>query len=251
MSFLWRGGGLAAVPAPSRTVVSVVAPLAYGQQCWSTVELRNLGARVVAVTVEGHRESGALVGLEGTESTAVKLAPRQRLSLQLRDTEGEAAMGWVRVLEELAVGSDRSVVAVSGKTECVAGDQLRTMAQTVSYPMRNPELESLVEEMPGRRLLLLNTSGEAAAIDICYSRGSWTVVDDQRRVICSATSSVQLPPFGLATAPISREGSTEIVVKGTGGELVIRALRLEAETTRVYSVDSSIRFGSVDRAGRR
>jgi hypothetical protein len=239
---LLLSGGLAAAPAASRSVVSVVAPLAYGRQCWSTVELRNLGVKAVAVTVEGHKESGALVGLEGVESTVVKLAPRQRLSLKLRDAEGEAAMGWVRVLEDLTVGSDRPVVAVSGKTECLTGDQLRTMAQTVSYPMRNPEVESLVEEMPGRLLLLLNTSGEAAEFDLCYSRGSWTVVDDQRRVICSATSYEQLPPFGLATVPISREGSTEILVKGTGAELVIRALRVEAATTRLYSVDSSIRF---------
>ena len=248
---LLLSGGMAAAPAPSRSVVSVVAPMTYGRQCWSTVELRNLGIRAVAVTVEGHKESGALVGLEGTESTVVKLAPRQRLSLKLRDAEGDEAMGWVRVLEELAGGWDRPVVAVSGKTECLAGEQLRTMAQTVSYPMRNPELESLVEEMPGRVVLLLNSGGEAATVDICYSRGSWTVVDDQRRMICTATSYVQLPPFGLATAPISREGSTEIVVKGTGGELVIRAMRLEAEKTRVYSVDSSIQFGSVDRVRKR
>ncbi len=188
------------------------------------------------------------MGLEGRESTVVRLAPKQRLSLQLREAGAETAMGWIRVSEELPIGSDRPVVAVSGKTECVAGDKLRTTVQTVSFPTRNPQIESPVEEMPGRLVLLLNSSGEAAEVDICYSRGSWTVVDDQTKVICTATSYVQLPPFGLATAPISRDGSTEIVVKGTGAELVIRALRLEAETTRLYSVDSSIHFGYVVRA---
>ncbi len=100
-------------------------------------------------------------------------------------------MGWVRVLEELAKGADRPALAVSGKTECLAGDQLRTTMQTVSYRIRNPQIESVVDGMPGRIVLLLNASGESAEVEICYSRGSWTVVADQTTVICTSTSYVQ------------------------------------------------------------
>ncbi len=50
---------------PERVVESVLPALAYGPSCWSSLDLHNLGDRVVTVEVEAHRSSGALVPLVG------------------------------------------------------------------------------------------------------------------------------------------------------------------------------------------
>ena len=60
--------------AQSRVIVSVIPSLAYGPNCSSTVELQNLSDRTLSIDVEGHRETGALVGLVGLSGSTVHLA---------------------------------------------------------------------------------------------------------------------------------------------------------------------------------
>src|SRR5258708_40313174 len=64
---------LAHAGAGVRIVESVLPALSYGQSCWSTVDLQNLGDRVVIVEIEGHRSTGALVPLAGRPGVKVRL----------------------------------------------------------------------------------------------------------------------------------------------------------------------------------
>ncbi len=78
---------LAHAGAGVRIVESVLPALSYGQSCWSTVDLQNLGDRVVIVEIEGHRSTGALVPLAGRPG--VKGTPpcaRSRTRLATRGT---------------------------------------------------------------------------------------------------------------------------------------------------------------------
>src|SRR5258708_1966992 len=106
-----------------RTIESIVPALSYGPACSSVVELPNLGDKRVAVDVEGHKASGALVPLVGHAGITVYLNAGERSSYQLEIPE-ETTGAWVKVREREPGPSP--VVAVSGSAECVAADQLRT-----------------------------------------------------------------------------------------------------------------------------
>ena len=67
------GPGMALAAEQERIVESIIPALAYGPACSSVVELRNLSDRPVAVNVEGHRPSGALVAMTGHPSTGNSL----------------------------------------------------------------------------------------------------------------------------------------------------------------------------------
>src|ERR1700689_3405023 len=85
---------------PIRTVESVLPALAYGPSCWSSLDLHNLGDRVVAVEVEAHRASGALVALVGHPSVVLSLTPGETVSYRLEIQE-ETGDAWVKVREQV------------------------------------------------------------------------------------------------------------------------------------------------------
>lgn len=64
-------------------VSSVLPSLAYGNSCWSSIDLQNLGDRVVNLDLESHRASGALVPIVDHPQLAVSLAPGERASFRL------------------------------------------------------------------------------------------------------------------------------------------------------------------------
>lgn len=223
-------------------VDAVLAPLAYGPQCWSTVELRNLGAGPARLLVEGHKGSGALVGLLGAASTTVRLRAGERLKLRLEVAGEESAEGWVLVRGD--------GVAVEGKTECVAGDRLTVAPQVVAFPVADPWLETEVRESRGRMAMVLNVSGEAATAKVCYSRG--TVVGRPERGgeperVCTETERLQIPPFGTRMVPLEREGNTRFYLQAKGKAVVLRVLVPMAGAERNFAVDSTVRFGEVVR----
>lgn len=223
-------------------VVSVLAPLAYGPQCWSTVELRNLSAGPARVTVEGHKGSGALVGLVGASSTTVRIGPGELLRLRLEVPGEESAEGWV-----LVRGDN---VAVEGRTECVAGDRLSVAPQVVAFPMADPWLETAVGDTRGRMAMVLNLSDEAASAKVCYSRG--TVVGRPEKGgeperVCTETERMQIPPFGTRMVPLDRDGNTQFYVQTKGRAIILRVLLPMAGSERSFTVDSSVRFGEVVR----
>ena len=102
---------------PGRVVESVLPALAYGPSCWSSLDLHNLGDRVVAVEVEAHRASGALVALVGHPSVVFSLTPGETVSYRLEIQE-ETGDAWVKVREQVPSQRLWPVVAVSGSSEC-------------------------------------------------------------------------------------------------------------------------------------
>ena len=238
-------GALAA--EQERVVESIVPALAYGSSCSSTVELRNLSDRAVAVDLEGHRASGALVSLVGHPDVAIRLEPRERGAYKLEideDTNG----AWVRVRERVPSTGLTPVVAISARTECVVSNQLRTSRRDVAFPMRNPWFSSDVGDLQGGMVSFINASERPAKAAACYSSGGLYSVPTAKsrgselQPICSTAFEVQVPPFGSREFPVERDGSSHFSLKTEGTAIVLEMLRPLEANIRVYAVDSSIRF---------
>lgn len=93
----------------------------------------------------------------GLSQMAQRLQPGERTShrLQITDETGE---GWFKVRESIPSPQLSPPSAVTGTTECVAANQLRTSARTLAYPTRNPWFSGDVEDMPGNVISMVNTS---------------------------------------------------------------------------------------------
>jgi hypothetical protein len=241
---------LATLPAcaQERTIDRVLPALAAGKACTSAIQLRNLGERPVTVTVEAYGENGALVALKGQSAIAVELAPRERETYRL-ELPDETTGAWVRVRETLAAAQFSPVVTVSGSTECVAGNELRTAAREVAFPMRSPWFEGDVSELPGELLAVVNTSAQPVTASLCYSAGAFYSLPDGRRggeltPVCTASFAVQIPPFSARQFPIQREGSAHFSLRTRGAAIVLQMLKPQGAGVKIYAVDSSIRFGA-------
>ena len=173
----------AALPtsAQPRPVDRILPALAASKACASVIQLQDLGERPVALAVEAYTEDGALVALKGHPAIAVDLAPRQRESYRL-ELPGETSGAWVRVREMPAAEPFSSVVTVSGYTECVVGDELRSVARQVAFPMRDPWYGGDVSELPGDLLAMVNATAEPATAFLCYSGAAFYSVPHGRRV---------------------------------------------------------------------
>jgi len=232
-----------AVPAGS-VLESVLPSLAYGPSCSSTVVLQNLAETPVDAELEGHRSSGAVVPLAGRTGRVIHLAPGERGSFQLLIPEEDSG-AWVRVRERTA-----PAVAVSGTTECREGNQLRTAARQVAYPTRNPWFAGDVADLHGSLISLINVSAAAVRASLCYSSGNLfslpgeTQASRELRPVCSTAFEVQVPPFGTRDFPVEREGSSYFAVKTWGDSIVLQMLRPAKDGVRLYTVDSTIKFGA-------
>ncbi|HUA22417.1 MAG TPA: hypothetical protein VMB25_26910 [Bryobacteraceae bacterium] len=231
-----------------RVVTSVLPSLDYGASCWSTVTLQNLGNRVVTVEIEPHRAGGGLVPLEGLAQTTLRLQPGQRSSYRLAVTD-ETGEGWLKVRENVPSPELSPVVAVLGTSECVVSNQLRSTARTLSYPTRNPWFSGDIEEMHGNLISLVNTSERPATASLCYSEGNLYSVPGTGRAtpelspICSNAYDVQIPPYGARQFPVEHEGSSHFSIKTQGDAVVLQMLKPLETGVKVYTVDSSIKFG--------
>jgi len=235
----------ATLPAQVPAVDSVLPALAYGPACSSLVQLRNLSDRSVTVEMEGHRSSGALVGLEGLAGSTVRLQPHQRASYKLEIAE-ETTSAWARVRERPPPGL-ATAVAVSASTECIARDQLRSASRDVAFPMRNPWFDSDVSALGGGVLSLINTSSSMALARACYSSGNLYSVPGHQRAgelspICNVAFDLPIPPFGAREFPVERDGSSHFTLRTVGASIVLQMLRPMDAQIRIYRVDSSIRF---------
>ncbi|MGA3019500.1 MAG: hypothetical protein ABSF62_20425 [Bryobacteraceae bacterium] len=240
----------AALPAcaQERTIDRVLPALAAGKACTSAIQLQNLGDRPVTLAVEAYGENGALVALKGQTAIAVKLAQRERETYRL-ELADETTGAWVRVRETLAAAPFSPVVTVSGSTECVAGNELLTAAREAAFPMRNPWFEGDVSELPGDLLALVNTSAQAVTASLCYSAGAFYSVPDGRRggeltPVCTASFAVQIPPFSAREFPVERDGSSHFSLRTRGAAIVLQMLKPQGVGVKIYTVDSSIHFGS-------
>ncbi len=238
---------LVPVAAQERVIESVLPALAYGAKCSSTIELRNLSDRPVTLEVEGHKGSGALVPLAGHPSNTIRLSPAERSSYKLEITE-ETTGAWIKVREIIPAPRLTTAVAVSGATECVAGDQLRSTPRELAYPVRNPWFSGNVSEISSDEILLINTSERPATAWLCYSSGNLYNVPSPARPpeltpLCSSSPVVQIPPFGTRQFPVQRDNSSYFSLRTAGPAIVLQMLRPLDTTVRLYSVDSTITFG--------
>jgi hypothetical protein len=240
---------LSALPAFAQPTVDRVLPaLAAGKTCTSTIQLQNLGDRTVTIALEAYDENGALVALKDHPAIALDLAPSQREIYHV-DLPDETAAAWARVRETLAAARASPVVTVSGSTECVDGNELRTVTRQVAFPMRNPWFEGDVSELPGDLLALVNTSAQPATALLCYSAAAFYSVPDGRRggeltPVCIASSQVQVPPFSARQFPVERDGSKHFSLRTRGAAIVLQMLRPQGNHVKIYAVDSSIKFGA-------
>jgi hypothetical protein len=231
-------------------VESVIPALAYGPACNSTVQVRNLGERVVTVEAEAHRESGALVPVAGFAGMTIQLQPHATESLKAAITV-ETYAAWIKIRENVQEPGQSPVVAVSGSAECITSNQLRTAPREAAYPTRNPWFEGDVSEIRGDVISLINTSEHPAKAALCYSSGGLYSVPHPGpgpaglQPICSNAFEVLVPPFGSRQFPVVRDASTHFSMKTQGEAIVLQMLRPIDENVKIYAVDSTIKFGEV------
>lgn len=239
---------LAWAQAQERLVESVVPALAFGGRCTSTITMQNLGNRAVTAEVEPHKASGALAPILGHSAISMRLGPGERASYKPQ-IEEETESAWVKVRERVPAPGLSPVLAVGGATECVIGDRLRSVGRDVVYPTRNPWFSGDVAELSEALVSLINTSERAVRASVCYSSGSLysvpgsTPASAQLTPVCSAAFDVQVPPFGAREFPVSRDGSTHFSLKTEGPAIVLEMLRPVGASIKMYTVDSTIRFG--------
>jgi hypothetical protein len=238
-----------------RMVTSILPSLDYGGHCWSTVTLENLGDRVVKVEIEAHRAGGGLVGLVGLSEMVLHLKPGEHVTHRLEIAE-DSGQGWVKVRELVPDPKLSPVIAVSGASECTVNNQLRSTPRQVSFPTRNPWFSGDIEEMQGNVISLVNTSERAAQASLCYSAGNLYSMPTAARptpeltLVCSSASDMLIAPYAARQFPVQKDGSTHFSVKTLGDAVVLQMLRPVETGIKVYTVDSTVKFGgeaTVDR----
>jgi len=227
-----------------RTVESVLPALVYGPSCASEIKLENLSDREVTVEIEGHRASGALVGLAGMPGNFLRLAPHQRAKYKLEIDE-ETTEAWVKVRERAAPGQSPAL-AVSAASECITGDQLRSVRRDVVFPQPNPGFDSDISSVTGGVVSLINTSPFPAIAHVCYSSGNLYSAPSRNQrefaPICNIVFDQQVPPFGAREFPVERDGNSHFLLQTAGVAIVLELLRPLDTNVKLYRVDSSIRF---------
>lgn len=226
---------------------SVIPALAFGPRCTSTVTMQNLSDRIVSADVEAHKPSGALAPMAGHPAVTVQLNPGERASFK-PEIADETESGWVKVRERVPKPRFSPVLAVSGVTECIVGNELKSVGRDVVYPTRNPWFSGDVAELAGAMVSLINTSERAVKASLCYSAGNLfflpgTTPAAQLSPVCSAAFEVQIAPFGAREFPVARDGSTHFSLKTEGAAIVLAMLRPLDATIKMYKVDSTIHFG--------
>ena len=235
------------LPGLAAPADSVLSALAYGSSCSSTVVVQNLADTPVDVELEAHRSSGALVPLAGLAGRMIHLAPGEQGKYQLQIQEEESG-AWVQVRERAAARATPTV-AVSGTTECRQGNQLRSAPRQVVYPTRNAWFAGEVTELRGAVISLINVSAGTVRASLCYSMGTLfsvpgeTAASRELKPVCTTAFDIQVPPFGTRDFPVEREGNTYFSLKTRGDSVVLQILRPSNEGVRIYTVDSSIKFG--------
>jgi hypothetical protein len=103
--------------------------------------------------------------------------------------------------------------------------------------------------MHGNLISLVNTSELAAQASLCYSAGNLYSVPGNGRAtgeltpICSASFDVQIPPFASRQFSVEHDGNSHFSMKTQGEGIVLQMLRPLETGIKVYSVDSTIKFG--------
>jgi hypothetical protein len=233
---------------PERVVTSILPSLDYGPTCWSSVTLSNLGDRVVTVEIEAHRAGGGLVGLAGLNDMTLHLNAGEHVAHRL-EIGDESGQGWLKVRERIPSLKLSPVIAVAALSECTVDNQLRSTPRQLSYPTRNPWFSGDIEEMQGNMISVVNTSERAAQASLCYSAGNLYSVPavghstPELTLVCSKAYDVLIPPYASRQFPVQRDDSTHFSIKTQGDAVVLQMLRPVQTGVKVYTVDSTVKFG--------
>lgn len=231
-----------------RVITSILPSLDYGPGCWSTITLANLGDRAVTVELEAHRTGGGLVPLADLDQMLLHLNPGERVSHRL-EVGDESGQGWIKIRERIPSPKLSPVVAISGLSECSIENQLRSTPRELSYPTRNPWFSGDIEEMPGNMISVVNTSERAAEASLCYSQGNLYSAPTpahptpELTLVCSKSFDVLVPPYATRQFPVQRGDSTHFSMKTQGDAIVLQMLRPVQSGVKVYTVDSTVKFG--------
>ena len=128
-------------------------------------------------------------------------------------------------------------------------NQLRSTPRQLSYPTRNPWFSGDIEEMPGNMISLVNTSEHSAQASLCYSQGNLYSVpttahpNPELTLVCSKSFDVLIPPYAARQFPVQRDDSTHFGIKTQGEAIVLQMMRPLATGIKVYTVDSTVKFG--------
>ena len=204
---------------------------------------------MVTVEIEAHRAGGGLVGLAGLDEMVLHLKPGERVSHRLEVTD-EAGIGWLKIRERIPSPKLSPVIAVSGLSECTVDNQLRSTPRELSYPTRNPWFSGDIEEMQGNMISVVNTSERAAQASLCYSAGNLYSVPTAGpshagteaglfQGVRGSDPSLRRAPVPGASATTTRTSESNTM----GDAIVLQMLRPLATGVKVYSVDSTVKFG--------
>jgi hypothetical protein len=230
-----------------RVVESIVPWLVYNSDCSSAVELQNLGDRESPAEVEAHKSSGALVPLVGHSGNSMRLSAGEHAEYRLQ-IAGETDGAWVLIREKIPSSQRAPVLAVSGVTECAAGEKLNSTVREVAWPIRNPGYSSDVKHGDDGIIALINASERPVSVWGCYSSGSlYSVPRNDRQSelmpLCSDRINEWVPPYGTRQFPVTRGGNSHFSLSTRGDAIVLQMLRPAATGAKAYKVDSTITFG--------
>ena len=103
--------------------------------------------------------------------------------------------------------------------------------------------------MQGNLISVVNTSERAAQASLCYSAGNLYSVPTaahpapELTLVCSKQFEVLIPPYASRQFPVQRDDSTHFGIKTLGDALVLQMLHPVAAGVKIYSVDSTVKFG--------
>ena len=221
---------------------SVLFPLAFGETCSSKVTLQNVTEEAAVVWITAHKSSGSIAPLSGAPASRVSITAGAKITLRLQVDGEEDRQAWVHLKE-----AGRPSIALSGAVECTDGGELNTTAAGVVFPARDPWIRGDVADFHASEVWMLNASASPASASLCYSSGVYTQLPDNKKAteICSDEVDLFLPPFGMRTAPVVKNGNSRFSLRAKGEAIALRLIVPAAERKKKFSVDSSIQFADV------
>lgn len=234
-----------ALMAQGRGFPFVLPELQYSSHCSSEISIHNVSPRFVDLEVVGHKSTGALAGLIDRRTNRLRLRPSERVQVRL-DVEEDVA--WAEVIEIVPSPRLKPVLAVSGKTECLDGNELLTAAREIAPVSGDPKfaIDHEAASLNGMVLLLINASDRRMSWTACYSAGH-TVSDGNGAMmpLCSESLHRTLAPYQSWRLAAAVEGKPLVRFNATGPAVAMQMLAPAAPQVRLYKVESTIRFDEV------
>ena len=226
----------------NRAYTVVLPELQYSGHCVSEAVLSNLSLRFVDVEIVGHRSNGGLLGLVGSKSNRLRLAPSARVLFRL-DVEDD--IGWAEVIEIVPSPRLRPVLSVSGKTECLDGNELLTVRREIAALTANPHfsLDPSTVAAKGGVLLLINVSDTSLHWSACYSAGH-TVSNGQGEMtpLCSTTEESTLAPYQSWRVMTAMDGKQLVRFSAAGPAVALQFFAPTEPKVNLFHVESRITF---------